>query len=96
MVCAVLVVAGRVVVAGCSTGGRGRIIGSVGVRPLSSPDDSSPEYSPDSSPEAAPLPANSIIHYFWLKDLPTRFLRDGLVTGGFSLAVHIVRPVAHV
>ncbi|PAV64361.1 hypothetical protein WR25_20493 [Diploscapter pachys] len=54
MVCAVLVVAGRVVVAGCSTGGRGRIIGSMGVRPLSSPDNSSPESSPDSSPESSP------------------------------------------
>ncbi|PAV72013.1 hypothetical protein WR25_22452 [Diploscapter pachys] len=91
--CVLLVVAGRVVVAGCSTGGRGRIIGSVGVRPLSSPDDSSPETSPDSSPEAAPLPANSIVHYFWL-NLPTRFLRDGRVTSGFSLAAHILWPVA--
>ena len=88
MVCAVLVVAGRVVVAGCSTGGRGRIIGSMGVRPLSSPD--------DSSPEAAPLPASSIIHYFWLNS-PTRFLEGVLVTGDFpsgSLAANIVRLVA--
>ncbi|PAV64360.1 hypothetical protein WR25_20492 [Diploscapter pachys] len=98
MICAVLVVTGRVVVVGCSTGDRGRIMCSVGVRPLSSPDDSSPEYSPDSSPEAAPLPANSIIHYFWL-NLPTRFFRDGLATDfspGSLAAYNIVWPVAHV